>query len=244
MPFLSARVFAKPCPVPAHLFSHGAVLGTFQFQMLTPKKKPKNHVHALGRKGRASERSGSQKCIAHARRPHVRWVWLTLAPDPPHRIPVGGLGPGGQRHRTSWISPGPLLYYYWSTYLLRFLFSQVCAIIHVTSRSPAISSHTESESRKSVISWISKGGRFCYYYLHTVPSSHAQFRLRPTTRFVRPGRFTAWARRHVHELTLLKNQTPFQFCIENYASILESLYNLIMKFALDCVDYPDSQNLL
>lgn len=66
---------------------------------------------------------------------------------------------------TSWISPGPLLYYYWSTYLLRFLFSQVCAI-HVTSRSPAISSHKESESRKTVISWISKGGRFCYYYLH------------------------------------------------------------------------------
>jgi hypothetical protein len=80
--------------------------------------------------------------------------------------------------------------------------------------------------------------------IYTVPSSHAQFRLRPTTRFFRPGRFTAWARRHVHELTLLKNQTPFQFCIENYASILESLYNLIMKFALDCVDYPDSQNLL
>jgi hypothetical protein len=115
---------------------------------------------------RQSERSGSQKCIAHTRRPHVRWVWLTLAPDPPHRIPVGGLGPGGQRHCTSWISPGPLLYYYyWSTYLPRFLFSQVCAI-HVTSRSPAISSHKESESRKTVISRISKGGRFCYYYLH------------------------------------------------------------------------------
>lgn len=130
--------------------------------MLTPKKKPKNHVHALGPggKGRASE--AEARSASHT---HVRWVWLTLAPDPPHRIPVGGLGPGGQRHCTSWISPGPLLYYYWSTYLLRFLFSQVC-VIHVTSRSPAISSHKESESRKTVISRISKGGRFCYYYLH------------------------------------------------------------------------------
>lgn len=133
--------------------------------MLTPKKKPKNHVHALGRK---AERAKRKPEVHRTRTPptHVRWVWLTLAPDPPHRIPVGGLGPGGQRHCTSWISPGPLLYYYWSTYLLRFLFSQVCAIIHVTSRSPAISSHKESESRKTVISWISKGGRFCYYYLH------------------------------------------------------------------------------